>query len=156
MHEHVTALRQRVGEMREPPLGLDVVPDLALEQFFDEILATPTTAELLVGIYEVALPALGMAIDRHKADTNPLTDAPQSASGGLLVSKSTTCFSSGKLASHNSSTVRRSRQWRRGSMNCMPRSRRPVGSMVPTFHLCSSAAATAFGQAVCLRPDPAP
>ncbi len=74
--EHVTALRQRVGEMREPPLGLDVVPDLALEQFFDEILATPTTAELLVGIYEVALPALGMAIDRHKADTNPLTDAP--------------------------------------------------------------------------------
>ena len=25
--EHVTALRQRVGEMREPPLGLDVVPD---------------------------------------------------------------------------------------------------------------------------------
>src|SRR5580698_7938003 len=25
--EHVTALRERVSEMREPPLGLDVVPD---------------------------------------------------------------------------------------------------------------------------------
>src|SRR6266702_3576813 len=25
--EHVSALRKRVGEMREPPLGLEVVPD---------------------------------------------------------------------------------------------------------------------------------
>src|SRR5271170_5907212 len=40
--EHVTAIRQRVGEMREPPLGLDVVPDPFLEQFFDEILAAPS------------------------------------------------------------------------------------------------------------------
>src|SRR2546423_7152606 len=36
--EHVTALRRRVGEMREPPLGLEVVPDRNLEMFFDEIL----------------------------------------------------------------------------------------------------------------------
>src|SRR5436853_3736483 len=36
--EHVTALRKRVGEMREPPLGLEAVPDSALEIFFDEIL----------------------------------------------------------------------------------------------------------------------
>src|SRR3954454_13258677 len=43
--EHVTALRKRVGEMREPPLGLDVVPAVGLEIFFDEILAAPTTAE---------------------------------------------------------------------------------------------------------------
>src|SRR6266705_5313805 len=41
--EHATALRQRVGEMREPPLGLDIVPDPALEIFFDEILASPNT-----------------------------------------------------------------------------------------------------------------
>src|SRR5438093_11326072 len=38
--EHVQALRTRVGEMREPPLGLEVVPDAALEIFFDEILAS--------------------------------------------------------------------------------------------------------------------
>src|SRR3954449_1940278 len=35
--EHATALRQRVAEMREPPLGLDEVPHPALEVFFDEI-----------------------------------------------------------------------------------------------------------------------
>ena len=62
--------------MREPPLGLEVVPDPALEIFFDEILAAPTTGELLVGLYEMALPALDAALARHMADTNPLTDAP--------------------------------------------------------------------------------
>ena len=39
--EHVQALRDRVGEMREPPLGLEAVPDAALEVFFDEILRGP-------------------------------------------------------------------------------------------------------------------
>src|SRR5436190_23635617 len=43
--EHASALRKRVGEMREPPLGLHVVPDTDLETFFDEILAAPTTPE---------------------------------------------------------------------------------------------------------------
>src|SRR5438552_10982978 len=74
--EHVSALRKRVGEMREPPLGLEEVPHPALEIFFDEILAAPTTGELLVSIYEKALPALDAALQRHIADTNPLADAP--------------------------------------------------------------------------------
>jgi hypothetical protein len=74
--EHVQALRTRVGEMREPPLGLEDVPHPALQIFFDEILAAPTTAELLVGIYEQALPALDAALARHLEDTNPLADAP--------------------------------------------------------------------------------
>src|SRR5947209_666651 len=74
--EHVLALRTRVGEMREPSLGLEVVPDPALEVFFDEVLAAPATAELLVGVYEKALPALDAALKRHLADTNPLADAP--------------------------------------------------------------------------------
>jgi hypothetical protein len=74
--EHVQALRTRVGEMREPPLGLEQVPHPALEIFFDEILAAATTEELLVGLYEKALPALDAALERHQADTNPLTDAP--------------------------------------------------------------------------------
>src|ERR671934_2026059 len=34
--EHVQALRNRIAEMREPPLGLEVVPDEALQIFFDE------------------------------------------------------------------------------------------------------------------------
>ena len=74
--EHVTALRQRVGEMREPPLGLEQVPDANLEIFFDEILAAPTTEELLLGLYERALPALQTALQQHRRDTNPLADAP--------------------------------------------------------------------------------
>ena len=74
--EHVTALRQRVGEMREPPLGLEQVPHEALAICFDEILAAPKTEELLMGLYENALPALQAALQRHVADTNPLADAP--------------------------------------------------------------------------------
>src|SRR5215510_4909988 len=46
--EHVSALRKRVGEMREPPLGLEVVPDGDLEIFFDEILGAPTTEALIL------------------------------------------------------------------------------------------------------------
>src|SRR5215472_16200285 len=54
--EHVQALRTRVGEMREPPLGLETVPHPALQVFFDEILSAPSTGELLAGIYEKAMP----------------------------------------------------------------------------------------------------
>jgi hypothetical protein len=74
--EHVAALRKRVGEMREPPLGLEAVPHPALEIFFDEILAAPTTEELVLGIYEKALPAIKTALEKHIADTNPLADHP--------------------------------------------------------------------------------
>ena len=65
-----------MAEMREPPLGLEAVPDPALEIYFDEILAAPTTEELLVGIYEAALPRLAKALIRHTADTNLIADAP--------------------------------------------------------------------------------
>jgi len=74
--EHVTALRRRVGEMREPPLGLETVPDHHLEVFFDEILGAPTTQELLLAVYEKALPAVKAALLKHLADTNPLADHP--------------------------------------------------------------------------------
>ncbi len=74
--EHASALRLRVGEMREPPLGLEEVPHAALQVFFDEILAAPGTQELLLGIYEVALPALEEALERHRELTNPLADQP--------------------------------------------------------------------------------
>src|SRR5437899_12868746 len=63
--EHVTALRKRVGEMREPPLGLEAVPDPNLEMFFDELLAAPGTEELLLGLYERPLPALKASLEKH-------------------------------------------------------------------------------------------
>src|SRR6266481_9205104 len=50
--EHVSALRKRVGEVREPPLGLEAVPHPDLEIFFDEILGAPTTEELIAGLYQ--------------------------------------------------------------------------------------------------------
>lgn len=74
--EHVATLRTRVGEMREPPLGLEAVPDPNLEVYFDEILSAPTTGELLLGLYEKAIPAVRAAMERHLADTNLLTDHP--------------------------------------------------------------------------------
>ncbi len=74
--EYVSALRQRVGEMREPPLGLDKVPHQSLKLLMDEIIAAPTTEELLLGIYEVALPAVLESADRLQLDAHPLADAP--------------------------------------------------------------------------------
>jgi len=74
--EHVQALRTRVGEMREPPLGLEQTPHPALQLFFDEILNAPSAAELLLGVYEKAIPALDAALALHQRDTNPLADAP--------------------------------------------------------------------------------
>src|SRR5690348_15709324 len=50
--EHVSALRKRIGEMREPPLGLEAVPDPNLATLFDEILGAPTTEELIAGLYQ--------------------------------------------------------------------------------------------------------
>jgi hypothetical protein len=74
--DHAAAWRKRVGEMREPPLGLDVAPHPALEVFCDEILAAPETDALLLGIYQHALPALRDAIRRHLDETNRLVDHP--------------------------------------------------------------------------------
>src|SRR5689334_11545560 len=56
--EHVSAYRKRVSELREPPLGLEAVPHPALKLCCDEVLAAPTTAALLLGLYEVLIPAL--------------------------------------------------------------------------------------------------
>ena len=74
--EHVTSLRTRIAEMREPPLGLDVTPDTNLEVFFDEILSSPDTQSLVIGLYASAFPALKEAMQRHLRDTNPLVDHP--------------------------------------------------------------------------------
>lgn len=74
--EQVSALRKRVAEMREPPLGLEQIPSGYLEIFFDEILGAPDTEELVLGLYEKALPAVRDALQRHIQDTNPLADHP--------------------------------------------------------------------------------
>ncbi len=74
--EHAAALRKRVGEMREPPLGLEDVPHPALALFFNEVLCAPTTDALVFGLYAKAVPALREAIERYVHDTHKLADAP--------------------------------------------------------------------------------
>lgn len=74
--EHCKWFRQRVGEMRKPPLHLDRVPDEMLEAAMDEVLHARTTVELVVGIYRVVKPALLASIERHIQETNPLADHP--------------------------------------------------------------------------------
>lgn len=74
--EHLTALRKRVSELREPPLGLDAIPHPSLKVCCDEVLAAPTTSALLLGIYGVVVPAMLDSLRRYTATTNPLADAP--------------------------------------------------------------------------------
>jgi hypothetical protein len=74
--EHASAYRRRVGELREPPLGLDVVPDTTLKLLCDEVLCSPTHVELLLGLYEVIVPALIESLREYQQTTNPLADAP--------------------------------------------------------------------------------
>ncbi len=74
--EHASAYRQRVSELREPPLGLDVVPHEALKLLCNEVLCAPSHVELVVGIYEVIVPAMIDSLEQYRATTNPLADAP--------------------------------------------------------------------------------
>src|SRR5213075_3595374 len=74
--EHCTRLRERVAEMREPPLHLDDVPDPRLESVMEELLRAGTTSELLGGIYRVVRPAVVDAMHAHVLAANPLFDYP--------------------------------------------------------------------------------
>lgn len=79
--EHVDALRRRISEMRSPAPRLDAAPEddptsAQLGLFLDELLRSRGTAELLAGLYRVALPALLAAYQVHVANTNPLVDHP--------------------------------------------------------------------------------
>ncbi|MCX6969277.1 MAG: hypothetical protein NTV93_03865 [Verrucomicrobia bacterium] len=72
--ENDSAFRSRIGEMREPPLGLEKIPHPAVAAFFDEILATPSTEERLLGLYEKAWPALRDALRTYIGQTHVLAD----------------------------------------------------------------------------------
>lgn len=74
--EYVLALAARVREMRQPPYGLEVSPDLSLDLFFDEILSAPTTPALVAGIYDHAVPAIVEALQQFLDRTNRLFDHP--------------------------------------------------------------------------------
>jgi hypothetical protein len=120
--EHTTALRTRVGEMREPPLGLEEIPHPALEVFFDEILAAPSTESLVLGLYREALPALKGALQNHLRDTNPLTDAPsvRLCRFALLELEDLLRFGQATIANLvESETVAQNRAWIALLKNCL-------------------------------------
>lgn len=83
--EHAGAIRKRVAEMREPPLGLDKVPHPELERFFDEIEAAPAIEARLAAIYEIAIPALIAGFERHRAESHPLADHPSRRIGRFAL-----------------------------------------------------------------------
>lgn len=74
--EHITWIRKRVSEMRQPPLHLDRVPDERLDLLMSELLHSENTVELLVGMYSVVRSALLEAFKKHVDETNPLVDQP--------------------------------------------------------------------------------
>ena len=74
--EHVAHLGKRIREMRQPPYGLDISPEPALDIFFDEVLSAPSTAALVMGLYEFAIPAVNAALDAFLRDTSRLFDHP--------------------------------------------------------------------------------
>lgn len=74
--EHCAMIRRRVGEMREPPLQLDQVPDENLKVWLDELLRARNSIERIVGIYRVVKAGLIQAFKEHLERTNPLIDHP--------------------------------------------------------------------------------
>jgi hypothetical protein len=74
--EHVHTIATRVREMRQPPYGLNIAPDSSLDIFFDEVLGAPSTPALVLGIYELAIPALLSGLEKYLSETNRLFDHP--------------------------------------------------------------------------------
>ena len=74
--DHAADIRVRVSEMRNPMPRMDVSPDPAIDQFFDELLTAQDTVEKIVGLYGVLKPALLAAYRTHFAKSNPVIDHP--------------------------------------------------------------------------------
>lgn len=74
--EQVQSVRKRVSEMREPPLGLEDVPNENLEFCFDEIECSGRTEFLLAGVYGTVFPFVLELCQSIKKQAHPLADAP--------------------------------------------------------------------------------
>ena len=74
--DHAADIRVRVSEMRNPMPRMDVSPDPAIDQFFDELLTAQDTVEKIVGLYGVLKPALLAAYQAHYEKSNPVIDHP--------------------------------------------------------------------------------
>jgi hypothetical protein len=86
--EHCAALRARVGEMREPPLHLDDVPDERLRAAPEELLRAQDSAELVTGIRRPAPGAPGRGACAPRVHESPLRPSHVSpAASGRALSR---------------------------------------------------------------------
>ncbi len=76
LSEQVTAIRKRVSEMREPPLGLDKIPHAALERLMSDTASMRSRLAFLTAIYDVTLPSVQEACRQFASDAHPIADAP--------------------------------------------------------------------------------
>ncbi|MFM8583887.1 MAG: hypothetical protein ACKOFW_20670, partial [Planctomycetaceae bacterium] len=74
--EQATALRTRISELREPPLGLDLPPPPGIGWALDELRAVPGTALFCTAFYGTVLPTLRASLVSYHATSQPLADAP--------------------------------------------------------------------------------
>ena len=96
--EHCTLLRNRIAEMREPPLGLDSIEDARLAAALAELIRATDTPELLAGIYRAARRLLIAALDEHIAALNPLFDQPTHRMLRLIASEQREMLAWGETA----------------------------------------------------------
>jgi hypothetical protein len=96
--EHCTLLRDRIAEMREPPLGLDSIEDARLAAALAELIRANDTPELLAGVYRTARGLLIGALDEHIAALNPLFDQPTHRMLRLIVSEQREMLAWGEAA----------------------------------------------------------
>ena len=94
--EQVTSIRSRVSEMREPPLGLDKIPDARLKCTLDELSRCPDTVQFLTGCYSVLLPECLAACERLRSDAHPIADAPTVRIAKLIAYELTEVCQTGK------------------------------------------------------------
>lgn len=76
LSELVTAIRKRVSEMREPPLGLEKIPHPALERLMSDTADMNSRLAFLTSIYEVILPSVQEACQQLASEAHPIADAP--------------------------------------------------------------------------------
>lgn len=68
--------RNRIGELRGHEHLIERHAEGPLFDLFQELLHSRNDAEFAVGLYQVILPAYGDALNRYRAETNPLVDQP--------------------------------------------------------------------------------
>src|SRR5436305_1573251 len=69
-------IRERLREQEQRFAEIDQYRDRAIDRFIDEMLSASDSAELLVGVHQIASRALQTAYRHHIDDTDPVTDAP--------------------------------------------------------------------------------